>query len=62
MRLTFCQVLFSLFVILLSHNLIIIKGDYNPDPADVQTSYKIVSAALSLPAAILALKHGLSSR
>jgi len=42
--------------LLLSHNLIIIKGDYNPDPTDVQTSYKTVSAALSLPAAILALK------
>ncbi len=31
----FCEVLFSPFVILFSHDLIIIKGDYNPDPADV---------------------------
>lgn len=31
----FCELPFSPFVILLSHNRIIIKGDYNPDPADV---------------------------
>ncbi len=37
----FCEVPFSPFVILFSHDLIIIKGDYNPDPTDVYLHIKL---------------------